>query len=407
MNGAPKGVRLHIGIFGRRNVGKSSLLNALSGQDVAIVSPTAGTTTDPVEKTLEFAPLGPVVFHDTAGVDDSGELGTQRIDRSLAVLPAVDMALLVTDASSAWGPHEAELASRLAAEDIPFVVVCNKADTASPAPLPALDNVRVVQVSARTGVGMDALREALVALAPVATQEPPLVADLLPPAGMVVLVVPLDSGAPKGRLILPQVQTIRDALDGRKLSLVVTEKDLPAAFAALREPPALVVCDSQVVREVAAMTPEHIPLTTFSILMARLKGDLPTLAAGAAAIGQLGENSRILMLEACSHHPQKDDIGRVKIPRLLQKCTGHDLHFDMVAGKRLNGMGQEHALAIHCGGCTLTRRQMRQRLAEARTANMPITNYGVAISFAQGVLERVLSPFPEALAAFREASKRA
>lgn len=406
MNDAPKGVRLHIGIFGRRNVGKSSLLNTLTGQDVAIVSPTAGTTTDPVEKTLEFAPLGPVVFHDTAGIDDVGDLGAQRTRRSLSVLPGVDMAVVVTEPGM-WGAHEEDVSRRLGEADIPFVVAVNKSDTAQAADLCFLpENVQGIPVSARLGEGMAQLREAIVSLAPQAQQAPPLVADLLPEAGVVILVVPLDSGAPKGRLILPQVQTIRDSLDNRKLALVCTEKDLPQALGALKEPPAIVVCDSQVVHEVARLTPISIPLTTFSILMARHKGDLPLLAAGAAAIGQLAPDSRVLMLEACSHHPQKDDIGRIKIPRLLQKFTGHPLQFDMRAGKRLDGMDKVYALAIHCGGCTLTHRQMCQRLAEAQAMGIPMTNYGVAISCAQGVLERVLSPFPEALSAYLAAREQ-
>ncbi len=400
MNDAPKGVRLHIGIFGRRNVGKSSLLNALTGQDVAIVSPTAGTTTDPVEKTLEFAPLGPVVFHDTAGIDDVGALGEQRMRRSLSVLPGVDMALVVTE-PGVWGQHEEAVCKRLHDANIPFVVAINKCDDSTSGDLAFLpDGVQAVPVSAQQQAGIGQLREAIVSLVPQAQLEPPLVADLLPEAGVVVLVVPLDSGAPKGRLILPQVQTIRDCLDNRKLPLVCTEKDLPQALVSLRETPALVVCDSQVVHEVARLTPASIPLTTFSILMARHKGDLAALAAGAAAIGHLGPDSRVLMLEACSHHPQKDDIGRIKIPRLLQKFTGHSLQFDMRAGKRLDGMDKDYALAIHCGGCTLTHRQMCQRLDEAQAVGIPMTNYGVAISCAQGVLERVLSPFPDALSAY-------
>jgi len=225
------------------------------------------------------------------------------------------------------------------------------------------------------------------------------VADLLPEKGVVILVVPIDSGAPKGRLILPQVQTIRDALDGHKLCLVVTEGELGAAFACLKEPPALVVCDSQVVRRVALETPQSVPLTTFSILMARLKGDLPLLAAGAAAIGNLKPGDSVLMMEACSHHPQQDDIGRIKIPRLLQQYAGGELRFDMCAGKSLTDCPGSYDLIVHCGGCTLTRRQMLGRLRSAQSRGIPMTNYGVAISFTQGVLKRVLTPFPDALAA--------
>ena len=298
---APKGLRLHIGLFGRRNVGKSSLLNALAAQSVSIVSDTPGTTTDPVEKTLEFAPLGPVVFLDTAGLDDEGELGTQRTERTLAVLPRTDMALVVT-AENVWGHYEETIVSRLRKKAIPFLVVMNKTESsvASKDRLPdAMRGLPMVRASAKTGEGLETIRRELVRLSPgESLHEAQLVADLLPEKGVVILVVPIDSGAPKGQLILPQVQTIRDALDGRKLCLVVTEGELGAAFACLKEPPALVVCDSQVVRRVALETPQSVPLTTFSILMARLKGDLPLLAAGAAAIGNLKPGDSVLMMEA-------------------------------------------------------------------------------------------------------------
>ena len=368
---APKGLRLHIGLFGRRNVGKSSLLNALAAQSVSIVSDTPGTTTDPVEKTLEFAPLGPVVFLDTAGLDDEGELRTQRTERTLAVLPRTDMALVVT-AENVWGHYEETIVSRLRKQAIPFLVVMNKTESsvASKDRLPdTMRGLPMVRASAKTG------------------------------EGVVILVVPIDSCAPKGWLILPQVQTIRDALDGRKLCLVVTEGELGAAFACLKEPPALVVCDSQVVRRVALETPQSVPLTTFSILMARLKGDLPLLAAGAAAIGNLKPGDSVLMMEACSHHPQQDDIGRIKIPRLLQQYAGGELRFDMCAGKSLTDCPGSYDLIVHCGGCTLTRRQMLGRLRSAQSRGIPMTNYGVAISFTQGVLKKVLTPFPDALAA--------
>ena len=304
---APKGLRLHIGLFGRRNVGKSSLLNALAAQSVSIVSDTPGPTTDPVEKTLEFAPLGPVVFLDTAGLDDEGELGTQRTERTLAVLPRTDMALVVT-AENVWGHYEETIVSRLREQAIPVLVVMNKTESsvASKDRLPdAMRGLPMVCASAKTGEGLETIRRELVRLSPgESLHKAQLVADLLPEKGVVILVVPIDSGAPKGRLILPQVQTIRDALDGHKLCLVVTEGELGVAFACLKEPPALVVCDSQVVRRVALETPQSVPLTTFSILMARLKGDLPLLAAGAAAIGNLKPGDSVLMMEACSHHPQ-------------------------------------------------------------------------------------------------------
>lgn len=326
MNESPKALRLHIGLFGRRNAGKSSLLNALVGQDVAIVSPTPGSTADPVEKTLEMAPLGPVVFLDTAGLDDrDASLGAQRVERSLRAMRRVDVALLVLDAPC-WEAVDADTAARLAAAGIPFAVVVNS---------------------------------------------------------------------------LPQVQTIRDSLDGRCLCLVVTEEQLPQAFAALREPPDLVVCDSQVVHVAARLTPPSVPLTTFSILMARAKGDLVDLARGAAALTRLRPGQTVLVQEACSHHAQKDDIGRVKIPRLLARLAGGPVETPMLAGKEFTEYAGDAAAVVHCGACAITRGQMLARLDEARAHGLPMTNYGMCISLAQGVLERVLSPFPEALAAWR------
>ena len=401
---APKGLRLHIGLFGRRNVGKSSLLNALAAQSVSIVSDTPGTTTDPVEKTLEFAPLGPVVFLDTAGLDDEGELGTQRTERTLAVLPRTDMALVVT-AENVWGHYEETIVSRLRKKAIPFLVVMNKTESsvASKDCLPdAMRGLPMVRASAKTGEGLETIRRELVRLSPgESLHEAQLVADLLPEKGVVLLVVPIDSGAPKGRLILPQVQTIRDALDGRKLCLVVTEGELGAAFACLKEPPALVVCDSQVVHVAARLTPPSVPLTTFSILMARAKGDLVDLARGAAALTRLRPGQTVLVQEACSHHAQKDDIGRVKIPRLLARLAGGPVETPMLAGKEFTEYAGDAAAVVHCGACAITRGQMLARLDEARAHGLPMTNYGMCISLAQGVLERVLSPFPEALAAWR------
>lgn len=400
---APKGLRLHIGLFGRRNVGKSSLINALARQPVSIVSDIPGTTTDPVEKTLEFAPLGPVVFVDAPGLDDEGELGIRRMERALAALPGMDMAMIVTE-GSLWGDCEERIATMLRGQDIPFLVVMNKSDLPSTVSTALPGMLMGLPASAKTGEGLDAVRDGLVRLAPdELLQETRLVGDLLPRNGLVILVVPLDSGAPKGRLILPQVQTIRDVLDGRGLCLVVTEEELGSAFRALKKVPDLVVCDSQVIRRAAAETPDSVPLTTFSILMARLKGDLSMLAAGAAAIKKLRPGSGVLMMEACSHHPQKDDIGRIKIPRLLQEQAGGELRIGMHAGKAGTEDPTEWDLIVHCGGCAMTRRQMLSRLRAARAADIPMTNYGVAISFAQGVLERVLEPFPEALAAYRKA----
>ena len=405
MQETPKSLRLHIALFGRRNVGKSSLLNALTGQKLAIVSDKPGTTTDPVEKALELAPLGPVVVLDTAGLDDSGDLGTERVRRSLNILRRCDLALLVT-AGTEWGEHEARLAATLLVQGIPFAVVRNKCDLRQPdegeeRPAGLAAGTPVVDVSAATGFGLDALRAVLQGLVPTGTEtEAPLVSDLLPEQGLLLLVVPLDSGAPKGRLILPQVQTIRDSLDARKACLVVTADDLPAALALLRRPPDLAVCDSQVVHLAAASIPLSVPLTTFSILMARLKADLPALARGAAALKRLAPGDAVHIQEACSHHPQKDDIGRVKLPRLLRGLAGGELSLSWSAGKVFQDYDAGWRVVVHCGGCMLTRSQMLARLRAAEAAGCPMTNYGMAISLAQGVLDRVLSPFPEALRAF-------
>ncbi len=403
MKETPKGLRLHIALFGRRNVGKSSLLNALTGQQASIVSDTPGTTADPVEKVLEMAPLGPVVFLDTAGLDDEGELGRLRAERSLQVMDRVDLALLVTDGST-WGDDESRIADLLRGKNIPFAVVANKADVAADAPqLPGMPDglAPLVRASARTGEGVEAVRRALQALVPdTALQEPPLLTDLLPEQGVAVLVAPIDTGAPKGRLILPQVQAIRDVLDGRRICLVVTEAELPAALDRLKTPPDLVVCDSQVVHIVDRHTPVEVPMTTFSVLMARFKGDLPALARGAAALHGLAPGDTVVVQEACSHHPQKDDIGRVKLPRLLCRLAGGELRILFRAGKEFPVYDPACKVAVHCGGCVITRGQMLARLRAARNAGCPMTNYGLALSLAQGVLRRVLSPFPDALRAY-------
>lgn len=413
MNERPRALRLHIGLFGRRNAGKSSLLNALVGQDVAIVSPTPGSTADPVEKTCELAPLGPVVFLDTAGLDDAGAaLAAQRVERSLRAMRRVDVALLVLEGPR-WEAVEADTAARLAAAHIPFAVVVNSrgpegAEDAAWRPRELAATVPVLWASAREGWGLDGIRAALAQLAPAgALRQPPLVHDLLPEHGTLLLVVPLDSGAPQGRLILPQVQTIRDSLDGRCLCMVVTGEQLPQALDALKQPPDLVVCDSQVVHVAARLVPPSVPLTTFSILMARAKGDLAVLARGAAALTRVRPGQTVLIQEACSHHAQKDDIGRVKIPRLLARMAGGPVETPMLSGKEFTEYAGDAVAVVHCGACAITRGQMLARLAEARSRELPMTNYGMCISLAQGVLERVLSPFPAALAAWRDGARLA
>lgn len=405
MKDAPKGLRTHIALLGKRNAGKSSLLNAMANQEVAIVSQTPGTTTDPVEKTMELKPLGPVVLTDTAGIDDVGLLGEARMDKSRAIMKRADLAVVVTDGAS-WDATEQDLAVRLEKAQIPWLIARNKADLSS---LPAAEEwknqngidvkIPVADLSALKRQGIGELVDKLAKLAP-EQQEKPLLADLLPVNGVVFFVAPIDTGAPKGRLILPQAQAIRDILDGRKICMVMTEEQLPVALR--KTTPDLVVCDSQIVRKVAEETPESIPLTTFSILLARAKGDLAGFARGARVLKNLKPGDEVVMQEACSHHPQEDDIGRVKIPRLLQKLAGGELKFTMLAGKEIPDYPRSAKVIVHCGGCVITKANMRARQNYAEKMGIPTANYGMAISVAQGVIERVLQPFPEALAAYRQ-----
>lgn len=404
MDKSPKGLRRHIALLGRRNVGKSSLLNALAGQESAIVSPIAGTTTDPVEKTLEIKGLGPVVLVDTAGIDDVGELGQMRVARSMDILRRMDMAILAFEGDN-WGQPEEKLAEALRKWHVPFLVVRNKADKPAPGANAQLP-FPVLEVSAKNGQGMAALVEGLAALeAEANSAATPLLADLLPANGFALLVAPQDSGAPQGRLILPQQQAIRDCLDHAKICIVCTEKHYVQALEKLAHKPDLVVCDSQVVKAVAAQTPENIPLTTFSILMARFKGELAGLAKGAAALKKLRPGDKILVQEACSHHPQHEDIGRVKIPAMLRKMAGGDLDISFSAGKEFREYDPRLKAVIHCGACVITRKQMLERQNAAANAGVPMTNYGVAISLAQDVLPRTLAIFPEIAALVKDQLK--
>lgn len=404
MSDTPKGMRRHIVIAGRCNAGKSRLFNALAREEIAIISSTPGTTADPVEKALEIAPLGPVVLIDTAGIDDAaGSLGRKRASRSLDMLGRADMAILVTNGEQ-WGNAEAELAARLQADHTPFVVARNKSESGL---MPVADwrrqhglpgAIACVDVSARENLGLEALLTALAAL-DAGDDARPFLADLVPANGLVLMAVPIDSGAPKGRLILPQVQAIRDCLDGGVVCMVAREKELARALEGAR--PDLAVCDSQVVRMADALIPPDIPLTTFSILMARLKGDLSGLAVGARALAGLQPGDAVLIQEACSHHAQKDDIGRVKIPALLHTLAGGDLDIRFAQGRELAPYDPGLKAIIHCGGCMLTPAQMRVRQTRAGNAGIPMTNYGMTIALCQGILPRVLAPFPEALAVFR------
>ena len=406
---APRNRRLHIGLFGRRNVGKSSLLNAVTRQDVAIVADTPGTTTDPVEKPMELLPLGPVLFIDTAGVDDAGALGEKRIAKTRKALDRTDLGLLVAEAG-AWGSFEEALLAELHTRDVPVVVAFNKRDLAAPDEVLlarlASERVPCVQTAAATGAGIDDLRRALVAAAPaefLAARR--IVGDLVGPGELVVLVVPIDKEAPKGRLILPQVQTIRDLLDADSICMVVKERDLKAALARLNRPPGLVVTDSQAFLAVVADTPPGVPLTSFSILFARFQGDLAEMARGTRAIEDLKAGDTVLIAEGCTHHPIGEDIGRVKIPRWLTRFAGCRLEFATAQGRDFPEDLSPFALVVHCGNCMGNRREMLTRILRCRQAGVPITNYGLAIAYSLGTLERALAPFPAALDAYRAAAR--
>lgn len=407
MQDTPKGDRLHIAMFGRRNAGKSSLINALTGQDIALVSEVAGTTTDPVYKAMELLPIGPVVFIDTAGIDDIGELGALRVERTMQVLNKTDLALVVIDPENGMSEEEASLAATIKMRKIPLLAVVNKADIRQ-----ATDeqlkkwgeelNCRVIVVSTVSGLGIEKLKQAIIQSTPDDWEGQPLIGDLLQPGDTVVMVVPIDLAAPKGRLILPQVQAIRDALDNDAVCIVSKERELRAVLENLKQPPRLVVTDSQEFLKVSADTPPDVWLTSFSILMARHKGDLVTLAAGAKAIDELQPGDSVLVAEGCTHHRQADDIGRVKIPRWLRQRVGGDLEFTWVSGGDFPSDLGRYKLIIHCGSCMLNRRQMIYRLSVAREQNVPIVNYGVLIAWLHGILPRALKPFPAAAALFTE-----
>lgn len=401
MQRTPRGNRLHIGLFGRRNVGKSSLLNGLTRQDVSIVSAVAGTTTDPVEKPMELLPLGPVLFIDTAGIDDTGALGELRAAKTRTVIERADLAVLVCGRGE-WGEFEDLLLAEFRARQTPVIVVCNQSDLGLPAPalrerLRAAD-IPLVQTVATAGDGLLDLREALIRTGPPELLNPPsIVGDLVPPGELAILVVPIDMEAPKGRLILPQVQTIRDLLDGDAYCLVVKERELRGALERLNRPPALVVTDSQAFLKVAADTPREVKLTSFSILFARHKGDLVELVRGALAIDRLRPGDRVLICEACTHHPIGDDIGRVKLPRWLRQYVGGDLEFQHYQGHDFPSDLTGVDLVVHCGACVQNRREMLSRILRCRRAGIPITNYGLTIAYTLGIFPRALEPFPAAL----------
>lgn len=404
MEGTPRGLRLHIAIFGRRNAGKSSLINAVTRQKVALVSDIPGTTADPVYKSMEIPPIGPVVLIDTAGIDDVGDLGELRVRRTMQVLHQADLALIVLDPARGVGGGEQEILFQAKEDKVPVLGVANKLDlypkeiAAKSAEWSRELGVSFVAASAVTGEGIEQLKKEIIRLAPQNWGETPIVGDLIGPGDLVVLVVPIDLAAPKGRLILPQVQTLRDILDHDAIGLTVKEGELRQAMQSLNRRPKLVVTDSQAFRHADAETPPDVLLTSFSILFARYKGDLATLAAGAAAIDRLQPGDRVLIAEACTHHRTADDIGTVKIPGLLRQRVGGELDFYWGSGSGFPDDLKTYQLVIHCGACMINRREMLYRLMVAREAGVPVVNYGIAIAHLHGILHRALKPFPDALA---------
>ncbi len=391
LNSTPSGERVHIAFFGMRNAGKSTLINAVTGQELAVVSDVPGTTTDPVSKAMELLPLGPVMLTDTPGIDDSGELGGLRVKKTRQTLNKTDIAVLVT-ASETLSPEENGLISLFRAKDIAFVIAHNKSDLTGAKP----EKDGEIWVSAKDGTNIGRLKEMLGAMAP-KDDDKPIIRDMLEPEDAVVLVVPIDESAPKGRLILPQQQTIRDILDAGATALVTKDDTLRSALASLKSPPRMVVTDSQAFRSVAADTPDEVPLTSFSILMARHKGFLDAAVRGVTAIDRLRDGDTVLISEGCTHHRQCGDIGTVKIPNWLRKRTGKDIKIETSSGGGWPEDLSGYAAVIHCGGCMLSSREMRYRMQCAEDAGVPFTNYGITIAYVNGILRRSITPFPELL----------
>lgn len=399
LNETPRGSRLHIAIYGRRNTGKSSLINALTNQEVAIVSSVPGTTTDPVFKSMEILPVGPVVIIDTAGIDDVGELGALRIKKTVRVLNKADLIILVLNEGQVLDKREFDLVRKAGEQGVPVVGVLNKVDLnpeADPAEFEQSLGIKVLPVSAVTRQGIDSLKHAIIRSAPKDWSAPTIVGDLINPGDTVMLVVPIDLAAPKGRIILPQVQTIRDILDHDAIALVVKEREIKKALAGLTEKPKIVVTDSQAFLKVDADTPKDVMMTSFSILFARYKGNLETLAAGALAVDRLRPGDKVLIAEACTHHRVADDIGTVKIPRWLRQQVGGELQFDWSSGIEMPEHLEQYQLIVHCGACMINRKEMLYRILQATSAGVPIVNYGVLIARMHGILRRALAPFPAA-----------
>ncbi len=394
LNATVSAERVHIGFFGLRNAGKSSLVNAVTGQRLSVVSEVKGTTTDPVKKAMELLPLGPVVIIDTPGIDDEGELGEQRVARAQQVLRQADIAILVVDAQKGLQPTDRKLTELFTERKLPYLIVFNKADL-----LPQLlpETANEIYVSAETGDGIHALKEKIAALAKSAESDRKIVADLVSSGDTAVLVVPIDSAAPKGRLILPQQQTIRELLEVGAFSLVVRESELSAALSALKTPPRMVITDSQAFGFVSKIVPESIELTSFSILFARYKGDLATVVGGAAMLDRLRDGDKVLISEGCTHHRQCQDIGTVKLPGWINGYTGKTLSYSFTSGTEFPDDVSQYALVVHCGGCMLNEREMKSRMERCTEQGVPVTNYGIAIAQMHGILKRSLTPFPEVL----------
>ncbi len=406
----PKSLRLHIGLFGRMNVGKSTFLNYITNQDVSITSEVPGTTTDVVEKAMELLPIGPVLFLDTAGINDVSQLSVKRLEKTAKIFQRSDIFVLITEAGS-WGEYEENILEQAVNQKAPLIIVINKSDIKKPGQDfikeigERCDGIIVISSTDKKNqnAAIHEFKRKIIEIVPSDfISPPPIIGDLLPEGGLATLIVPIDKEAPKGRIILPQVQTIRDLLDYSQMSLTVKETEYLDSLNKLKESPDIVVCDSQVVDRMVAETPKDVKCTTFSILFARIKGDLLEFARSLSAIAKLESGDKVLIAESCSHHPIEDDIGRVKMPRWLKDYTGKDLLFEATAGRDFPDNLGEYKLIIQCGGCMITRREMLSRIERAKTQNVPITNYGLCISLLKGVLERVISPFEDILEAYKK-----
>lgn len=399
LNATPSSERVHIGIFGKRNAGKSSLINAITGQNLAIVSEAKGTTTDPVYKAMELLPLGPVMIIDTPGIDDEGVLGNLRIQKAYQVLNKTDIALVIIDAAVGPSAEDLRLIKRINAKKIPLLIVINKCETINEDKKTAyqalLPNGKLLFVSAEQKLNIFELKEAIAQTVPADENKAQIVADLLTPSDFVVLVVPIDSAAPKGRLILPQQQTIRDILEADAVAIVVKENELDNTLQNLGKRPKLVITDSQVFKKVAAETPADILLTSFSILFARYKGNLQTAVQGVTALDSLEDGDKILIGEGCTHHRQCDDIGTVKLPRWIKEYTGKNPEFIFTSGTEFPLDLSPYKTIIHCGACMLNEREMQYRIKCAADQNIPFTNYGITIAYINGILKRTVEPFPQ------------